>query len=120
MPMLRILYQWMIVTLGLSPLAPAEELSKADTAFLNDLQHRTFRYFWELTPSETGLTPDRGPGDSFSSIAAVGFALTAYPIGVERGFIQREEAAKRTLATLKFFDRAPQGEEPKGKGLGNK
>jgi hypothetical protein len=57
---------------------------------------------------------DRWPTPSFSSIAAVGFALTAYPIGVERGYITRGEAQERVLATLRFFWRAPQGPAPSG------
>jgi len=77
-------------------------------AFLDTLQHRTFNFFWDLTPPSNGLTPDRWPTPSFSSIAAVGFALTAYPIGVERGWITRPQAAARTLATLRFFWTAPQ------------
>jgi hypothetical protein len=38
----------------------------------------------------------------------VGFALTAYPVGVEHGWITRAEAVDRTLATLRFFWTAPQ------------
>jgi len=34
--------------------------------------------------------------------------LTAYPIGVEHGWITRAQAADRTLATLRFFWTAPQ------------
>ncbi|TLY62273.1 MAG: Tat pathway signal protein [Gammaproteobacteria bacterium] len=39
----------------------------------------------------------------FASIAAVGFGLTAYPIGVERGYISRAAGRERVLATLRFF-----------------
>src|SRR5687767_2105407 len=77
--------------------------------FLDDLQRRTFNFFWETTNSQNGLTPDRWPSRPFSSIAAVGFALTAYPVGVERGYITRAQAMERTLNTLRFFWRAPQG-----------
>jgi len=77
-------------------------------AFLDTLEERTFHYFWDLTNTQNGLTPDRAPSPSFSSIAAVGFALTAYPIGVERNYITRAQAAQRTLATLRFFWTAPQ------------
>src|SRR6266550_2216432 len=77
-------------------------------AFLDTLEERTFHYFWDLTNTLNGLTPDRAPSPSFSSIAAVGFALTAYPIGVERSYITRAQAAQRTLATLRFFWTAPQ------------
>jgi hypothetical protein len=77
-------------------------------AFLDSLQRKTFNWFWDLTPTSNGLTPDRWPTPSFSSIAAVGFALTGYGIGVERGWITRQQAADRTLATLRFFWTSPQ------------
>ena len=82
--------------------------------FLHDLQERTFHYFWDLTDHETGLVPDRAPTASFSSVAATGFGLTAYIVGVERDFISREEAATRVLNTLKFHYEAPQGEQVSG------
>src|SRR5205809_4191978 len=52
----------------------------------DSVERRTFDYFWEVTNPRNGLVPDRAPSPSFSSIAAVGFGLTAYPIGVERGW----------------------------------
>src|SRR5437762_12334863 len=76
--------------------------------FLDTLEERTFHYFWNLTNTANGLTPDRSPTQSFSSIAAVGFALTAYPIGAERSYITRAQAAARTLTTLQFFWTATQ------------
>jgi hypothetical protein len=89
-------------------------ISEDDAAFLDDVQHRTFGYFWETTSAANGLTPDRAPRKTSASIAAVGFALTAYPIGVERGWITREQAAERTLTTLEFFSKAPQGDAAEG------
>ena len=83
-------------------------------ALLDDLERRTFDFFWNTTDPATGLAPDRWPTPSFSSVAAVGFALTAYPIGVSRGFITRAQARERVLATLRFFRNAPQGPEPTG------
>jgi hypothetical protein len=74
--------------------------------FLADLEERTFRYFWETANPTNGLIPDRYPTPSFASIAAVGFGLTAYPIGVDRGYISRAAAGKRVLSTLRFFARA--------------
>jgi hypothetical protein len=80
----------------------------------DDLEARTFRYFWDLADAGSGLVPDRYPSPSASSIAAVGFALTAYPIGVERGYVKRGEAASRVKTTLRFFADAPQGPAPAG------
>jgi len=78
-------------------------LSSNETAFIDTLQVRTFRYFWDLCNPHTGLAPDRWPTKSFASVAATGFALTAYPIGAERGYVSREAAVERTLLTLEFF-----------------
>jgi hypothetical protein len=88
--------------------------SAAETVFLDSLQARTFRFFWERCDAGTGLAPDRYPTPSFASAAATGFALTAYPIGVERGYVSRDAAAERALQTLRFLWRAPQGESPSG------
>jgi hypothetical protein len=88
-------------------------------AFYEDIEKRTFGYFWELANRANGLVPDRWPTPSFCSIAAVGFALTCYPIGVERGWCTRAEARDLTLTTLRFFWNAPQGPEPAGK-IGHK
>lgn len=79
---------------------------------LNDLEHRTFEFFWQTANPANGLVPDHWPlgKEPFASIAAVGFALTAYPIGVERGWITRTQARERVLTTLRFFANAPQGD----------
>jgi len=83
-------------------------------AFLDTLEARTFRYFWDLSDASTGLTPDRWPTRSFVSVGAVGFALTAYPIGAERGWITRAQARERTLNTLRFLWSARQDTAARG------
>ncbi|MFI5370523.1 MAG: glucoamylase family protein [Candidatus Eisenbacteria bacterium] len=92
--------------------ARAEVPSGTDDAFLDQLEHRTFDWFWDHADPGTGLVPDRWPTRSFSSVAAIGFGLTSYGIGAERGWVTRSEAAHRTLTTLRFLWRAPQGPEP--------
>ena len=82
--------------------------------FLPELQERTFRFFWDTANTDNGLIPDRYPTPSFSSIAAVGFGLTTYPIGVERGYVTREQARDRVLATLRFLYNAPQNADARG------
>ena len=83
--------------------------------FIAELQERTFRFFWETANPKNGLIPDRYPTPSYASIAAVGFGLTTYPIGIERGYITREQARQRVLATLRFLAAAPQGPEARGR-----
>ena len=84
-------------------------------ALFDDLEKRTFDFFWETANPANGLVPDRWPNPPFASITSVGFALTAYGIGVERGYITREQARARTLATVRFFRDTPQGPDATGK-----
>lgn len=84
-----------------------------------DVEKRTFQFFWDTTNEVNGLTPDRYPSRPFASIASVGFALTAYPIGIENGWVSRRQAVDRTLTTLKFFRDIESGPEATGKGAYN-
>jgi len=99
---------------GAEPGAPPSAPSLETGPFLDTVQARTFDFFWETTNAENGLAPDRWPDPPFSSVAAVGYALTAYPIGVERGYVSRDQARERTLTTLEFFWNAPQGTAASG------
>jgi hypothetical protein len=87
-------------------------LSASDQAFLEDLSHRSFRYFWEQADPKTGLVRDRSRVDgspssenhrNVASIAATGFGLTGLCIAAERNWIKPEEARERVRATLRFF-----------------
>lgn len=83
--------------------------------FIEDLERRTFLWFWETANPQNGLVPDRAPlPDGAASIASVGFGLTAYGIGAERGYITRQQAAARTLLTLRFLLSLPQGDKVSG------
>jgi len=81
----------------------ARLLDLSDNALLDEIQKKTFRYFWEEANPENGLIKDRSTADSPSSIAAVGFGLTAIPIAIERGWITKTEGYNRVLTTLKSF-----------------
>jgi hypothetical protein len=82
--------------------------------FLDTLQARTLQYFLQTADSATGLVPDRWPTRAPASVAAVGFALTCYPIAAERGLVPRANAARRTLTTLRFLLHAPQNDARTG------
>ncbi len=80
------------------------------------LQSDTFKYFLHEMNPENGLVPDSTRKGAPCSLAVIGFALTVYPIGVERGYLSRKEAIKRTLKKLRFFHNGPQGDEPEALG----
>ncbi|HZM87785.1 MAG TPA: glucoamylase family protein [Blastocatellia bacterium] len=109
-----------VCTLANSTVAMTAEryrLSKIEEAFLEDLSHRAFLYFWEQTDPDTGLVLDRVGADgtphddthrNVASIAATGFGLTALCIAAARGWVQPHAARDRARTTLRFFaERAP-------------
>ena len=65
----------------------------ADDAMLDSLQQQAFRYFLHETNPANGLVADKTRAGWPCSIAATGLALASYPVGVERGFVSRGEAA---------------------------
>src|SRR6185436_13945518 len=75
---------------------------------LTALQSDAFKYFVNEVNLQTGLVADCTKESWPSSIAAVGLALSVYPVGVERGWISREEAIVRTLRKLRFFSASEQ------------
>ena len=83
---------------------------------LDSLQRDAFAYFVNEANPANGLVKDCTRPGFPSSIAAVGLALAAYPVGVERGLLMRTEAVARVLATLRFFWNSPQGSEPNATG----
>lgn len=85
--------------------------NEADASLIDGLQKAAFDYFLLHTNPENGLVADTSIRTSHCSIAAVGFALSSYPVGVERGWISRTDAAARVATTLDFFADSQQGQE---------
>lgn len=80
------------------------------------LQCNSFGYFLHEVNPDNGLIRDKTTDPWPASIAAVGMALTAYPVGVERDFMKREDAVARTLTTLRFFADSEQSQSPTASG----
>ena len=88
---------------GVPAATAAQPLSPADEAMLDGLQRAAFDYFVRHGNRGNGLVADTSRPGSHASIAVIGFALSAYPVGVERGWMTRDEALLRCLATLRFL-----------------
>lgn len=86
----------------------AYQLTPQEEAFLDTLQHRSFRYFVKETNPQNGLVKDRSTATSPSSIAATGFGVVAWAIGAERGWMSREQARDWTLTLLRFLKNSEQ------------
>lgn len=91
----------------------ADELTAADHALLDDIERTGFQFFAEQAHPRTGLVRDRARADGSSSegkasISASGFALGAWVIAVERGWVGRPVAVERIRQKLRFLaDEAP-------------
>ncbi|CAN5379380.1 glucoamylase family protein [soil metagenome] len=88
---------------------PRSNPQGSDGQMLGALQRSTFEYFRREVNPANGLIRDKTQPGSPASIAALGLALTAYPVAVERNFLSRAEAASRTLTLLRFLDSSEQG-----------
>lgn len=100
-------------TAPVAPSPPTEASTDIQEVIAYEMEG-SFRFFWEQANRDPdspgyGLIRDRFPGsEGIASIASVGFGLTAYPIGVEKGYISRDEGferANRTLDTLLAMER---------------
>ena len=83
---------------------------------LETLSRQAFTYFEQHTNTENGLVADSSRPHAPASIAAVGMALTCYPVAVERNWWPRSRALKLTLDTLRFFAHSPQSAAPDASG----
>lgn len=81
---------------------------------MNLVQYQTFQYFWENAEPNSGLAPERTHLDgvypqkdeSVVTSGGSGFGLMALVVGIERGFITREEGIKRFSQILNFLETA--------------
>ena len=86
----------------------------AGDPYIDTTARLAFDYFWQEANPANGLVKDRSRESSAASIAAVGFGLSAYTVGADRGWVTREQAADRTRATLEFFAACPQSDATSG------
>lgn len=80
--------------------AIAHRFTQQDEALLDEIQFGCFQYFWNEVGSPAMLAKDR-KNQAVCSIASVGFQLSALPIGVERGWVTREQAQTRAVTILR-------------------
>ena len=91
--------------LAAEPLAhPGDSPTEAE---LDRIQQAAFRYFLEQADKRTGLVYNTTEFRAPASPTACGAALTALPIGVERGWISRAQGYRMAKAILTTLSRVP-------------
>ena len=78
--------------------------SMTDEEFLDMVQRTTFRYFWDYAHPVSGLIRERlGSGETVT-IGGSGFGVMALLVGIERGYVSREQGVQRMLTILNFLN----------------
>jgi exo beta-1,2-glucooligosaccharide sophorohydrolase (non-reducing end) len=86
--------------------ASTHELS--DDELLTMLQEACFRYYWEGDHPDAEATLENIPGDDrVVPTGATGFGIMVLVVGVDRGFITREQGIERLTRVLDFLEKAP-------------
>jgi len=74
--------------------------------YLNTVQEKTFRYFWDFAHPMSGLIPERTATPNIVTSGGTGFGISALVVGVYRQWITRPQAVERLLKMVKFLAQA--------------
>lgn len=93
-----------------SPESPSEQIT--DQELLDFVQEETFKYFWDLAETNSKAARERyvtsSPLENSNVVTTggSGFGLMAILVGIERGYVSRNEAVNRLQTILNFFQNA--------------
>lgn len=78
----------------------------SDSEFLDMTQRAAFRYFWDWGDPTSGIARERhepNESDVTNTIGGGGFGVMAIIVGIERGFITRDEGVARIKKIVNFL-----------------
>ena len=89
---------------AINPPSGVTEKQLSDDELMTLVQKQTFRYFWDFAHPESGLAHERSNGGAeTATIGGSGFGVMAIIVGIERGFVTREQGAERMLKIVRFL-----------------
>jgi exo beta-1,2-glucooligosaccharide sophorohydrolase (non-reducing end) len=90
-----------------SNVASASTHELTDDELLTMLQKACFQYYWEGADPHSGMARENIPGDErIVATGASGFGIMALIVGVDRGFITREQGTQRLTKIVDFLEHA--------------
>lgn len=75
-----------------------------DEELLTLVQKQTFKYFWDYAHPTSGLARERSSSGDVVTSGGSGFGLMAILVGIERGFITRQEGYERLDKIVSFLN----------------
>lgn len=76
----------------------------SDAELLTKIQEQTFKYFWDFGHPVSGLARERNTSGETVTTGGSGFGLMGIIVGIERGFITRQEGVERLDQIVTFLD----------------
>jgi hypothetical protein len=98
---------WQYRMSAFSNTASASTREFSDDELLTMLQEACFHYHWEGADPNSGMTHENIPGDDrIVATGASGMGIAALIVGVDRGFITREQGIERLARIVNFLEHA--------------
>ena len=91
------------VEIAISDTAQVTVAEKTDGELMDMVQRYTFRYFWEFAHPVSGMARERNTSGDIVTSGGSGFGIMAILVGIERGFINRQEGLNRLLQIVSFL-----------------
>ena len=85
-----------------SNIVSASTYEMSDEELMDMVQEYTFRYFWDFAHPVSGMARERN-STSIVTTGGSGFGVMAILVGIERGFITREEGVQRMQKIVDFL-----------------
>ncbi|HNY02425.1 MAG TPA: glucoamylase family protein [Bacteroidales bacterium] len=76
----------------------------SDDELLTLVQRRTFAYFWDFGHPACGMARERNTSGDIVTTGGSGFGVMALVVGMERGFVTRDEGLGRLSKILGFLE----------------
>lgn len=78
----------------------------SDEELMTKVQEQTFKYFWDFAHPESGMARERNSSGNLVTMGGSGFGVMAILVGIERGFIARQQGVDRLSKIVDFLERA--------------
>ena len=76
----------------------------SDEELLTKVQRQTFKYFWDFGHPESGMARERNTSDNTVTGGGSAFGVMSIIVGIERGFITRDQGLQRLQKILNFLE----------------
>jgi hypothetical protein len=77
-----------------------------DEELLTLVQQQTFKYFWDFAHPASGMARERNASGDLVTSGGSGFGIMAIIVGIERGFISRNEGVLHLEKIIGFLENA--------------